>query len=324
MPALQHLGYYNQPLSFTGRYHSYYPTPVTIQRCLGDGIGLFIFSQHHLYNIKENESVAVLIISLTIKLIPVQTSQQWIGHFTQNLKKERVNWRIQPQLTKEERAAIVHSIQAWQLGETSDGAHLLAAAGRYAQSIGDPAYCEAVQLFIKEEQKHGNNLGRYLDDIGEKRIGRNWGDSLFRQIRYFNTSMELWTITVITVESAAQVFYQSLKDATQCSLLQQICTDILIDEAFHINFQQQRLSIIFSGKTILQKIASYQFYRWLYFSTTLVVWMAHRNVFKAGGNTFGSYWRKMSLKFHKTVHRLRANNRKPILDIPLMAAESHN
>lgn len=235
----------------------------------------------------------------------MQTSQQWIDYFRRNSRKDRVDWRIPAQITEAERKQVVHSVQAWQLGETSDGAHLLAASKKYADAIGDDYYCEAVQLFIKEEQKHGNNLGRYLDLIGEKRIKVNWGDTLFRKVRYFNTSMELWTITVITVESAAQVFYQSLKDATRCKLLKQICTDILVDEAFHINFQQQRLAIIFSGKTTLQKIACFQFYRLLFFSTTAVVWMAHRKVFKAGGNTLGSYWRKMSLKFYKTIHRLQ-------------------
>jgi hypothetical protein len=35
--------------------------------------------------------------------------------------------------------------------------------------------------------------------------------------------METWTLAVIVVESAAQIFYQSLKDATGCRLLKQIC-----------------------------------------------------------------------------------------------------
>jgi len=252
----------------------------------------------------------------------VQTSQQWIHHFKQNLQLKRIDWSIPPRLTEKERQRIIHSVQAWQLGETSDGAHLLAAAKKYAHAIGDTNYCEAVQLFIKEEQKHGSNLGRYLDLVKEKRIGHNWGDTLFRKIRYFNTSMELWTITVITVESAAQVYYQSLKDATRCTLLKQICTDILIDEAFHIDFQQQRLAIIFSGKTVLQKIACFQFYRLLYFTTTLVVWMAHRKVFQAGNNTLAGYWRKMSLKFHKTIQRLQAHKKTLPLKLPVMAADT--
>ena len=234
----------------------------------------------------------------------MQTSQQWIDYFRQNLQKKRIDWLIQPQLTTAERENMLHSLQAWQLGETSDGANLMAASKKYAAKIGDDFYCEAVQLFIKEEQKHGNNLGCYLDLIGEKRISKNWGDTLFRKIRYFNSSMEFWTIAVITVESTAQIFYQSLKDATNCSLLQQICTDILIDEAFHINFQLQRLQIIFSGKSILLKIICFQFYRVFYFSTILVVWMAHRRLFKAGNNNLPSYLRKMNLKFKKTIQKL--------------------
>ncbi len=234
----------------------------------------------------------------------MQTSEDWIDYFRCNIQHKRIDWTIKPALTNTERTAILPSLQAWQLGETSDGAHLLAAAKRYAGKIGDDYYCAAVKLFIREEQKHGNNLGRYLDLIGEKRIGKDWGDTMFRKIRYFNTSMELWTIAVITVESTAQIFYQSLKNATGCTLLKQICTDILIDEAAHIKFQLQRLQIIFSTKTALQKIIRYQFYRLFYFCTILVVWMAHRKAFKAGGNTFTKYLYKMNNKFVKTIQHL--------------------
>jgi len=238
----------------------------------------------------------------------MQTSQNWIAYFRKNLQHKRIDWSIQPQLTDAERKNILPSVQAWQLGETSDGAHLLAAAKKYADKTGDSYYYESVQLFIKEEQKHGNNLGLYLDMIGEKRITSDWGDTLFRKIRYFNTSMELWTIAVITVESTAQIFYQSLKDATGCTLLKQVCTDILIDEAAHISFQLQRLQIIFAGKTVMQKIVCYQFYRLFYFSTILVVWMGHRTAFKAGGNHFFRYMRKMNMKFKKTIQKLQTAN----------------
>lgn len=56
--------------------------------------------------------------------------------------------------------------------------------------------------------------------------------------------MELWTLIVLIVESTAQIFYQALKDATNCPLLKQVCTDILIDEAHHITFQTERLALI--------------------------------------------------------------------------------
>ena len=61
----------------------------------------------------------------------------------------------------------------------------------YAEKINDPDYAEAVKLFIKEEQKHGNNLGRHLDAPSKPRIKKDWEDTLFRKIRYYNTSMEI-------------------------------------------------------------------------------------------------------------------------------------
>ena len=51
----------------------------------------------------------------------MQTSQGWINHFNLNARKQRVNWDLQPTITDQEVAAILPSLQAWQLGETSEG-----------------------------------------------------------------------------------------------------------------------------------------------------------------------------------------------------------
>jgi hypothetical protein len=235
----------------------------------------------------------------------MRSSQEWVSYFRENLEIRRINWRQPATITKTELKPILKSLQAWQLGETSDGKNLLKASSSYAQKIGDPYYIKAVQLFIKEEQKHGNNLGKYLDMIGEPKIQKNWGDTLFRKIRYLNNSMEWWTLAVIAVESTAQIFYQSLKDASQCKLLKEICTDILIDEAPHIHFQRERLSIIFHSKNAAAKNISYLFYSYFFMATSMVVWMAHRKVFKAGSNSFSEYYRKMKLKCAKTIGKLK-------------------
>ena len=224
-------------------------------------------------------------------------------HFTSNSMEQRVNWSLTPAITEKEIAVILSSMQAWQLGETSDGAHLLRASAIYARKIGDANYVNAVSLFIKEEQKHGNNLGRYLDAIGKPRIKNNWGDTAFRKIRYFNTSMELWTLAVITVESTAQIFYQCLKDATKCTLLKQICADILIDEAYHIDFQTERLAIIFNDKTLAGRFLVRNLYTLFFFATSLVVWSAHKKLFITGGVSFQKYMRKMKFKYMKTINK---------------------
>jgi hypothetical protein len=214
------------------------------------------------------------------------TSQYWINHFKANAQEQRIDWEVKPSLKSTELEDIRASLQAWQLGETSEGKHLIAAATKYAHKIGDLAYIDAVKLFIKEEQKHGNNLGSYLDAIKVPRVKKDWGDSLFRKVRYYNTSMEIWTLAVIVVESTAQIFYQALKDATDCKLLKQICTDILIDEAYHITFQTERLAIIFHNKSEFSKWWRVAAYKYFFIATSTLVWVGHRRLFKAGGNTF--------------------------------------
>ena len=238
-----------------------------------------------------------------LKPFIMSLSKRWIEHFTINATQQRIDWSLKPGITQQQVGVIIRSLQAWQLGETSDGSHLIHASTIYAKKIADADYVDAVSLFIREEQKHGNNLGRYIDAIGQSRIKQNWGDTLFRKVRYFNTSMEIWTLAVITVESTAQIFYQALKDATDCSLLKQICSDILIDEAYHIDFQTERLAIIFGSKSFMGKMLMRNMYTLFFFSTSLVVWFAHKKLFCAGGINFKKYLRKMKFKYIKTINR---------------------
>ncbi|MEM9835463.1 MAG: ferritin-like domain-containing protein [Bacteroidota bacterium] len=234
-------------------------------------------------------------------------SKFWFQHYQKNLKTQRIDWSIQPTITDQEKQRILYSLKAWQLGETSEGKHLRKAAAKYARKIEDPFYGKAIDLFIKEEQKHGNNLGRYLDQIGEKRKTKDWGDTLFRKVRHFNTHMELWTITVIIVESAAQIFYQALHDAAQCTLLRSICQDILIDEAHHVKFQNERLRNIFERKNAFIQRLSILFYSCLFILTIYAIWLGHRRAFLAGGVNKSDFIRRMHYKFFTTLKYLHAS-----------------
>jgi hypothetical protein len=246
----------------------------------------------------------------------LHTSAFWEAHFRENLTHQRIDWSVDPTITEAEKAPILRSLQAWQLGETSEGRQLLAAAKRFARRIDDPAYVDAIRLFIREEQKHGANLGRYLDRIGEPRLKRDLGDSLFRRVRHFNTSMEAWTITVIIVESAAQLFYQALHDATTCPLLRAICTDILIDEAHHIKFQNERMQLIFGRKGFYNKAFSLLAYSTLFFGTLHAIWAAHGKAFRAGGVDRTEFMRRMYYKFFGSMRFLHdAHPARPVLAV---------
>jgi hypothetical protein len=229
------------------------------------------------------------------------SSTFWKSHFETNLAKQRIDWSLLPNITKAEIEAISYSLKVWQLGETSDGKTLTALCEKHALKTNDPDFLISMQLFIKEEQKHGANLGQYIDLIGLPRLRKNWGDTFFRFLRHLNNNLESFTIVVVVAEYAAQVFYQALHDATNCDLLKSISIDILKDEAHHIKFQNQRLLTFFKEKSVYAKAFAVTWYCLFFFGTIHAIWLDHNKALKAGGMNKREFFRMMYQKFFKTI-----------------------
>ncbi|MEM7350409.1 MAG: ferritin-like domain-containing protein [Acidobacteriota bacterium] len=233
----------------------------------------------------------------TSQPLQIRTSGQWHEHYARNAgARLEIPWELGAELTPEEREAVGPSLQAWQLGETSDGRHLMAAARRYARRQEDPLFENVVQQFIREEQRHGSDLGRFLDLAGIPRIRRDWGDTLFRAVRYCLPSMEIWVTVVIMVETLALLFYKAVRDATGSPVLRRICDQILRDEVHHIRFQYERLAILHRHRSPLLRRATLALHRLLFAGVVLAVWGGHHRALAAGGYAFGSFWRAAWLR----------------------------
>ena len=230
----------------------------------------------------------------------VWTSEEWVEYFRHNAANlMTIPWEQGIGATPEELAEIMDSLRAWQLGETSDGTRLLRAAERYAAQTYDPAYVEAVKLFISEEQRHGETLGQYVDLAGFARKRRDWGDSVFRLFRHLRLRMEVWTTVVIMVEVHAMLYYAALRRATGSTVLRRICHQILRDEVPHLRFQCERLAILHRTRGRVLRALTMGVQRVLFFGVTLAVWLGHRRALRAGGFTFRRFWRSSWLQMAK-------------------------
>jgi len=222
----------------------------------------------------------------------VWISQQWLDYFTANAKHRiDVPWHLGARVTPSELSAIAGSLRGWQLGETSDGRHLIRAATYYAAKVGDRLFVDAARLFIVEEQRHGNDLGRFLDLAGVPRAKIDWGDTLFQVFRYFAPSMEVWATPVVMVETHAMVYYAALRRATKSPVLRAICKQILRDEVPHIRFQCERLAILHHRRSRSLMAVTQMFHFFFFAGVTIAVWIGHRKVYRAGGMGFTQYWR---------------------------------
>jgi hypothetical protein len=226
------------------------------------------------------------------RVLQLMTSTEWIDYFRCNAADAAaVLWEHGAEVTPTELEEIARSLQAWQLGETSDGRHLRAAAVRYAERVHDPDYARAVDLFIREEQRHGEMLGRFLDLAGIGRVQANWGDLLFRAARYCISDMEVWTTPVVMVETLALIYYNAIRRATRSSVLRAICSRILADEVPHLRFQCERLAIIWRRRSRLRICCTMLGHRLGFLFVMTLVWAGHRRALRAGGYGWRRYWR---------------------------------
>jgi hypothetical protein len=228
--------------------------------------------------------------SKSVESARMRSSAEWRAYFEENAASLMdIPWERGAELTPEERDTITESMQIFQIGESSEGRHLLCQANAYAERADDPEYVEAVKLFIREEQRHGRDLGRFLALAGVPLLKKAFTDSVFRWLRH-RAGLEVSIAVVIVPEAIANVYFAALRDATGSKALRVLCEQILRDEVAHVSFQSERLAILRRDRSRLYLWVAHGLQRFLYAGTCLVVWWKHGPAMKAGGVGFGRFW----------------------------------
>jgi hypothetical protein len=217
-------------------------------------------------------------------------SAAWVEHFQRSLSRPDIVERGLPnQLTSAEVEAIAASMAEFQLGESSEGRNLISAACRYAKVSGDYDYVCALRLFIAEENRHAQELGRFLDSVGIPRVSASWPDTVFRFLRR-RAGLELSIVVLVTAEIIAKVYYAALRDATGSPVLRRLCEQILRDERHHVIFQSQRVALLRANRSRLSVRIRVALHRFLLAGTCVVVWRKHGRAMRAGGLAFDTFW----------------------------------
>jgi hypothetical protein len=227
----------------------------------------------------------------------LRSSAEWCDYFHANRRRLlSIPWDQGVEFTAGERAAVARSIQIFQLGETGQGRHITRAADDYAKRTGDTLYPTALQLFIEEEHRHAALLGKVLDVAGIPRIRRQWSAGLFRKLRHL-AGLELAICVLLTAELIAMIYYAALRRATTSKVLRRICQQILRDEVMHLKFQSERLAILRQGRPRWRRRLGTAGQGLLLVGTSVVFFVAHRRVLKAGGFSIGRFARRARHEF---------------------------
>ena len=226
----------------------------------------------------------------TLQPAPFGPAGPWVAHFRTNLAAPRaIRWNDGYALTWTERKAIGRSIAKFQLGENSDGRFLRHHASLHADRSGDRSYAEAVRLFIKEEQRHAAELGRFMEEQGFATMKRHWSDSIFRYVRK-RSGLDLALSVLLTAELIALVYYQALSRATGSLVLRSICAEILRDERTHVVFQAGTLGRVRLWRSPRAVRFRIRVQRMFLLAAMVFVWFDHWRVFRAGRFGWRRYW----------------------------------
>lgn len=233
----------------------------------------------------------------------------WRNHFRANLSDE-LNTPIQDSWTPAEAALLAPSLAQFQLGESSDGRHLLQYARQFGESSGDEWLGEAMALFIQEENRHSHWLGEFLRAQHVPLLRACWSDRVFRVLRKL-LGFGLMVAVLVCAEIVAVPYYSAVRQQTSSRWLRAICSRLLQDEAIHLRFQASNLGAVWRRWSITRLFR--EFHKGLMAGICLVVWFEHGAVLRAGGYT------PLSFLFHCqellcAVHESAAVAARPSVD----------
>ncbi len=231
----------------------------------------------------------------------VDDSAFWSEHFRRNrADRLKIPMHGAPALTPTQRECVAVSIAEFELGESSEGKHLLGYARQYAQRTGDEEYARAMAFFIAEENEHARYLRRVMELERMPRVSRTAADSVFRHARKLG-GLELSVMVLVTAEIIAQVYYRGLRDATASPALRAVCRRILRDEAHHIRFQCERLAMIRRQRSALTRWRRLRAHETMMLAAIVVVWRNHGPALRLGGFTFTRFRRQVWVKFRRAM-----------------------
>ena len=224
----------------------------------------------------------------------------WVRHFERNLEvrdasEAQVDWQAPCRLDAEHRMAFVRSFQRFELGESGDGAHLLAKAER----AGDARYTRALALLVSEEQHHSTLFGRGLDHLGGVPLPAHWSDTAFTALRRalgLRTELGLFLVA----ESVAMEYFGALATGAPDPVLRAIGRRLEDDEREHLRFQVDRLAQGYAAVPALRRRAVRVVLVAIGIGAAIVLVTDHRAALRAcGRRPVGYAWRAVrTLRHH--------------------------
>lgn len=223
-------------------------------------------------------------------------SFDWTAYFKYNNSHLlKLDFSNHSELSDKEIKLITPSIQAFQIGEGSEGRHLFKEVEIFAEKNNYPEYKEIMKWFILEENRHSQTLKKYMEIYKIETVKGLWIDGIFRLLRKL-MGLECEVIVLVTAEMIALSYYTALANATDSRLLRTICAQMLNDELKHVVLQSDTLHRISKNRNRMVNNFVRTIRKCLMRCTVFIVWHQYKNLFIKGNFPYKRF-KKYSLAY---------------------------
>ncbi len=224
-------------------------------------------------------------------------SEKWLKYFEEN-KKLRSSIRLPAKidLSEEIKAPLLRSLQRFQIGETGDGRHLR----RYAEKTKDLSYMRCVDLFVKEEQSHGQILAEIISAIEGTLLSWHWSDLAFIALRRL-LGLKTEIFIILIAEIIGKCFYRSIADKIENQSICNAFAFIVCDEIAHLRFHSEFLNRKLATYPALLKLAIRYAWTLIFLSACFVFVIDHKAALKALGTNPGEFIDKCTIEFQRSA-----------------------
>jgi len=217
-------------------------------------------------------------------------AQQWVDYYQKNRdNRTEPEWCAAKTESEERSRELARSLSHFQLGETGGGSFLFMNVDE--KSPDADIYKEALRLFVEEEHEHARLLAEVTCRLGGNLVRKHWTHGLFRLVRkLFGLRFEIQVLVI--AELVGTAYYRWVERQTTDLPLQQVCNLLLKDEAMHVRFHREKLTLDYVAMMPLMRHVWMTSFQCLFYGALTAAWMDHGRCLKTIGVKRGDFFKQ--------------------------------
>jgi hypothetical protein len=224
----------------------------------------------------------------------------WLKYFEHNRDHRLpIPWETGVNVPTGVRKAFVRSLQKFQIGESGEGRHLR----KLSAATGDRQYAAAMELFIREEQRHAELMAGILTRLNAPLLTSDWTDNCFMFMRHVS-GLHVELLVVLLPEMIARVYFDVLRRGFSNPAMEAVFAQIVRDEEAHLAFHAEFLNNVFSKISFPRRIAVQTVWHLVFRAVCLIVYCDHGPLLHRLGIPMRKFWQECGAVFDEVAAKI--------------------